>query len=104
MTKVVNLLKEREYDVYIGRAGMGQDGYFGNPFPMSKQTYGERKRVLELYKDYFFKKVNNDFVFRKRVLELKDKTLGCFCHPLPCHGDLIVEWLDGANVESGQND
>ena len=30
-TRVVNIRKEA-YDVYIGRAGKGQDGYFGNPF------------------------------------------------------------------------
>ena len=30
-TRVVNI-KEEKYDVYIGRAGRGQDGYFGNPF------------------------------------------------------------------------
>ena len=32
-TTVVNLFKNK-YDVYIGRAGKGQDGYFGNPFPL----------------------------------------------------------------------
>ncbi|GHV10010.1 hypothetical protein FACS1894162_2160 [Bacteroidia bacterium] len=31
MTKVVNI-KNSRCDVYIGRAGRGQDGYFGNPF------------------------------------------------------------------------
>ena len=32
-TVVVNIKKE-PFDVYIGRAGRGQDGYFGNPFRM----------------------------------------------------------------------
>jgi hypothetical protein len=32
-TVVVNIKMER-FDVYIGRAGRGQDGYFGNPFHM----------------------------------------------------------------------
>jgi len=31
MTKVVNI-KHSKYDVYCGRAGKGQDGYFGSPF------------------------------------------------------------------------
>lgn len=30
MTKVVNIRKD-DNDVYIGRAGKGQEGYFGNP-------------------------------------------------------------------------
>lgn len=25
---------------------------------------------------------------------LRGKRLACWCHPLPCHGDVIVEWLD----------
>ena len=34
-TRVVNIRKEA-YDVYIGRAGKGQDGYFGNPFRLKQ--------------------------------------------------------------------
>jgi len=30
-TIVVNINKE-DFDVYIGRTGRGEDGYFGNPF------------------------------------------------------------------------
>jgi len=30
-TVVVNINKE-PFDIYIGRAGRGEDGYFGNPF------------------------------------------------------------------------
>lgn len=25
---------------------------------------------------------------------MKGKTIGCFCRPHPCHGDVIAEWLD----------
>lgn len=32
-TKVVNIYKDK-FDVYIGRPGKGNDGYFGNPFPL----------------------------------------------------------------------
>jgi hypothetical protein len=38
-TVVVNLNKE-PFDVYIGRAGRGQDGYFGNPFRMGAEPAG----------------------------------------------------------------
>ena len=91
MTKVVNLRKE-PYDVYIGRAGHGQDGYFGNPFPMSNEM--ERAYVLKQYKDYFLKRVAEDEEFCKRVLGLKGKVLGCFCVPKACHGHVIAEWVD----------
>ena len=27
-------------------------------------------------------------------LELKGKTLGCWCKPYPCHGDVLAELAD----------
>lgn len=91
MTEVVNIFKE-PYDVYIGRAGKGQDGYFGNPFPLLKGE--ERGSSLERYQKYFDNKIENDLEFKKKVLSLKNKKLGCFCKPHPCHGDIIKEYLD----------
>lgn len=93
-TKVVNIFKET-YDVYIGRAGKGKDGYFGNPFILAK---GEpRGSTLTKYKEYFLKRLLNDPEFKNRVLSLKGKTLGCFCKPNECHGDIIKKYLDNGN-------
>jgi len=39
-TVVVNIYQE-QFDVYIGRAGRGEDGYFGNPFRMGNGTSRE---------------------------------------------------------------
>jgi hypothetical protein len=90
-TRVVNIRNEK-YDVYIGRAGRGQDGYFGNPFMLSANQ--PRGASLEKYKVYFYERLKNDVEFRKRVHALKGKTLGCFCKPHPCHGDIIAEYLN----------
>jgi Domain of unknown function (DUF4326) len=30
----------------------------------------------------------------KQIHELKDKTLGCWCKPEPCHGDVLIELAD----------
>ena len=49
-TRVVNIRYE-ECDVYIGRAGKGCDGYFGNPYYLGKD--GDRDEVLVKYKRYF---------------------------------------------------
>lgn len=91
MTKVVNIYKE-PYDVYIGRAGKGKDGYFGNPIRLQKGE--DAGATIEKYKEYFYDRLEKDEEFKRRVLELKGKTLGCFCKPKPCHGDVIVEYLD----------
>jgi len=78
-TWVVNLRKDR-YDVYVGRAGRGEDGYFGNPFPLGEQSRGA---TIERYRGYFLNRLRTDEQFARRVRALKGKTLGCFCKPHP---------------------
>jgi hypothetical protein len=90
-TKVVNIRYE-DYDVYIGRAGRGQDGYFGNPFPL--EAGQARGASLDKYRAYFHERLKTDPEFRRRIHGLKGKTLGCFCKPYPCHGDIIAEYLE----------
>lgn len=91
ITKVVNIYKS-EYDVYIGRAGRGKDGYFGNPFKLKS---GDIKgSTLDKFRDYFYNRIENDSEFKNKVLQLKGKTLGCFCKPDPCHGDIIAEFIN----------
>jgi hypothetical protein len=99
MTRVVNL-KRAEYEVYIGRAGKGHSGYFGNPHPVGLPcelcdgTIHGHGQAIELFRSYFLKRVEDDPEFRRRVLALRGKVLGCFCKPRPCHGDVIVGWLE----------
>lgn len=92
MTTVVNINRVGEYDVYCGRAGHGQDGYFGNPFRLMA---GEpRGSTITRYRRYFYDRLSTDPEFKRRILELKDKRLGCFCKPNACHVDVIIEYLD----------
>ncbi len=96
-TTVVNLHKE-PYDVYIGRPGCGKtaaEAVFGNPFTPSPVHFPHAREVcVDKFRHYFLERVENDPEFRRRVLSLKGKRLGCFCKPLPCHGDVIAEWVD----------
>lgn len=88
MTKVVNIHKE-QYDVYCGRKGQGEDGYYGNPF--NQQT---REINIENYKTYFYQRLNTDTEFKRRINSLYNKKLGCFCKPKACHCDIIAEYLN----------
>ena len=90
-TRVVNIRKET-CDVYIGRAGCGKDGYFGNPFRLEATM--AKGSTLGRYRKYFYHRLSTDKEFRKRIGNLQGKTLGCFCKPDPCHGDIIKEYLD----------
>lgn len=77
--KVVHCKKE-PHDVYIGRPSK-----WGNPFSIGKD--GNREQVIEKYKDWII----NQPELMKSLPELKDKTLGCWCSPKPCHGDILIE-------------
>lgn len=98
-THVVNLYKE-DYDVYIGRAGKGQDGYFGNPVKLNHscavcaEVHMSSGSTIDCFIKYFKARLDEDKEYKKRVLELSGKTLGCFCKPKDCHGDIIAEWLN----------
>lgn len=83
-TIVVNKYKEH-YDVYIGRGSA-----FGNESEVGKD--GTREEVIELYKIWFYKKLKHER-FKRAVLKLVGKRLGCFCKPKKCHGTIILKYL-----------
>lgn len=87
MGKVVNIHRGEDYEVYIGRAGNGKDGYFGNPFNEGTRTY-----KLKMFEQYLKDRINNDEEFRENVKSLNGKVLGCFCSPKPCHGDILLKY------------
>lgn len=98
-TQVVNL-RRSAYDVYIGRAGHGHDGRFGNPVrvgrpcPICGETHREVGSTLFCYDLYLTLRVTLDDTFREAVRGLAGKRLGCFCAPAPCHGDTLAEMAD----------
>lgn len=94
VTTVVNLNKD-QYDVYIGRAGQGLDGFFGNPFRELP-----RSESIQKFKEYFFHRIADDPAFRQAVHKLKGKRLGCFCSPKPCHGDIIADYLNNLTIST----
>jgi len=83
-TTVVNK-KTDDYDIYIGRPGL-----LGNPYIIGKD--GTREECIEKYRKLFYSSGTHKS-YAKRCC--KDKRLGCFCKPLPCHGDVIADFLNG---------
>jgi hypothetical protein len=49
-----------------------------------------REVVIEKYRQHLFQQLLKGAVTVKQLLELDGKTLGCFCKPKACHGDVIV--------------
>jgi len=95
-TTLINLRKTKRCDVRIDRTSI-----FGNPFKIGVD--GDRKQVLQKYKDYFYRRLETDDKFRERVDDLKGKILGCWCFPDLCHGMVIIEYLDGIPYETPSN-
>ena len=92
-TKVVNKYAE-EYDVYIGRGSK-----WGNPFTHKDETKAEyrvssREEAIEKYREW----IMNQPELLKDLHELKGKTLGCFCKPKACHGDVLAYLCDAFKV------
>jgi hypothetical protein len=77
MIKIVNLNKE-SYDIYIGRGSK-----WGNPFRIG--TDGTRIQVVEQYSRWII----NQPHLMDSLSELRNKTLGCYCSPLLCHGEIL---------------
>ena len=80
-TRVVHCKRE-PYDVYIGRPSK-----WGNPFKIGVD--GTREEVIEKYRNY----IQNSPLL-EYIQELKGKTLGCYCKPAACHGDILAELVE----------
>lgn len=83
--KVVHC-KKAKFDVYIGRPSK-----WGNPYEIGKD--GTREEVIDKYEKYIL----NSPVLAD-IEELRGKVLGCWCSPLPCHGDVLIKLLESSNV------
>lgn len=81
-TRVVHCKKEA-YDVYIGRPSV-----WGNPFHVGED--GTRVEVIEKYREW----VQEQPYLMDKLHTLKGKTLGCWCKPKACHGDVLVELIE----------
>lgn len=83
-TRVVNVTQGKIADVMISRPTK-----WGNPFYIG--TDGTREEVIEKYRQYIL----GNGILLADLPELKGKRLGCFCKPLACHGDVLVELVEG---------
>jgi len=81
-TRVVHCKKEA-YDVYIGRPSV-----WGNPFHVGED--GTREEVIEKYREW----VQEQPYLMDKLHTLRGKTLGCWCKPKACHGDVLVELIE----------
>src|SRR5260370_40207688 len=79
VTRVVHCKRDR-YDIYIGRPSK-----WGNPYVIGRD--GTREQVIAKYRAWVLRRPE----LLAALPELRGKTLGCWCAPQPCHGDVLAE-------------
>lgn len=98
---------QNDKNLYIGRAGVVFIN--GRRFPQIASVFcnrfkigrdGSREEVIAKYEKELRLRVENDDEFRQSLLSLKNKTLGCWCKPGACHGDIIVKIVKEIEEES----
>lgn len=92
----------------INSFDISRNGVLGNPYTHLKKDKStknlikvkSREKAIELYSVYFDLAYEQNEVFRAYIdviynMYKSGETvyLGCWCHPKPCHGDIIKEKL-----------
>lgn len=95
MSTVVNKYKH-PYDVYIGRGSK-----WGNPYShlqgtQAKYVVSNRQEAIDKFQEYILYGEGQHLL--NDLHELQNKTLGCFCKPQACHGDILVELVDTLSI------
>lgn len=86
MCKVLN---KKKSGVPAGAVYVGRPSRWGNPFVIGKD--GDRKEVLKKYRAWLMAQP----ALMARLSELRGKDLVCWCAPLECHADVLVELANG---------
>lgn len=78
--------------VYCGRPSK-----WGNPYAIGS-SYGHRLRLTRLdairaFERYWYSD-QCEPLRAAALIELKDKACGCWCHPRPCHVEIIVDYVN----------
>lgn len=96
-------------NAYIGRRGIvfidkerypNTDSVWANPYRVKADG---RKLCLSQYETYIRKQLTAPDLLHE-LKSLKGKTLGCWCKPEPCHGDILIKLINeyfGADSVAG---
>lgn len=84
-----NSVRVKIGDAYVPWPKVGSS--FANPFAVKQ--YG-REESIRLYREYIIDKLQKDPKLMDEFRQLRGKTLGCWCKPEACHGDVLLELLE----------
>lgn len=107
MARVVHVNREA-FDLYIGRA-MPERGYpkgskWANPFRLPPGYAGFHRPAQAAAAEALLNRYRSHVLSTPKLMaalhELAGKTLGCWCKPGPCHGDVLVELLHNHGIDA----
>ena len=84
MPRVYN--KSKDKDIPLDAIYVGRPSKWGNPYIIGNN--GTREEVIEHYREWLFFQL---FWGKLDISELRGKDLVCWCAPLPCHADILLE-------------
>lgn len=100
MSSLVIHCKRAPYDVYIGRGRdprSGRPGEWGNPYSHRPSrvpgviVVPTVEEPIECYRRRLWKEIRSERLPLDRLAALAGKTLGCWCAPGPCHGEVLAQ-------------
>lgn len=80
------VFNKRNCGIPFGAIYVGRPTKWGNPFHIGLD--GTRETVLKKYRNWLEEKISAEPEF---LNPLKGRDLVCWCHPLPCHADVLIE-------------
>jgi hypothetical protein len=87
-------------NVYVGRKGVvfingvrfpEKDSIWANPFKVKDAS---RADVIAQYREYITARLEDSPELWEELEALRGKRLGCWCKPLACHADVLIELLE----------
>lgn len=91
MTPRVVHCKKEEFDVYVGRGSKWGNPYSHKEGTLAEHVVGSRPEAIQKFEEYL---LSNEELMGS-LSELKGKTLGCWCKPKSCHGDILLRYANG---------
>ncbi len=92
------VLSKRTDTIPLDAVYVGRPSKWGNPYKIGWQKhniYWNRDDVILMYK-----KMIAEGFSATQLAELKGKDLVCWCSPLPCHADVLLELANESTQEA----
>lgn len=80
------------WDMPAGAVYIGRPTLLGNPYTIGRD--GSRDEVVEKYREYFARMLRQPGFVDRVLRYVGDFDLACWCPPKPCHGEVILSWLN----------